>query len=421
MRLPDCGPPPDNARVDDRFALPDFQLVWPRSAFVAAAARLLNERSRPGWSTRCEILLNDAFAGRWDNGPLLEFREAEGGDRPGMSTGNSAGLTTGQMYLRQLMERAHELSEDPPVRRAYWSQRRAGLRTADGEAVLDHRATAREFVDLVLELEDNGYFERAFGKNCEDDPYGDAPAQLMSRDLGAPISVIDDEMESMGLWPLHLRRLAADQDLFFDVVEWLHDQVARPLGEEHWHSWNGCGRHHREFDVASGREIYRWRVNKLFARSVHPLRLAEDGEETGRLVATTDEGRTELIAAVTQRNENGEIGDQVRHAVALFRQRGASRHQKRSAVVALAGVLEERRHTVLKEHLSKGDRGALFDLANNFHLRHQDPRQLKEYDDFFLDWIFWWYLSTIELTDRLISGTPGPSPNRGYVDQVDPN
>lgn len=73
--------------MDDRFALPDFQL---------------NERSRTGWNTRCEILLNDAFAGRWDNEPLMEFREAEGGDRLGPPTRNRAGLTSGQMYLRQV-------------------------------------------------------------------------------------------------------------------------------------------------------------------------------------------------------------------------------------------------------------------------------------------------------------------------------
>ncbi len=52
-------------------------------------------------------------------------------------------------------------------------------------------------------------------------------------------------------------------------------------------------------------------------------------------------------------------GDPVRHAVALFRRRGATAHDKRSAVVALAGVLEERRQ-LLKAQLLRGDEGALF-------------------------------------------------------------
>jgi hypothetical protein len=71
-------------------------------------------------------------------------------------------------------------------------------------------------------------------------------------------------------------------------------------------------------------------------------------------------------------------------------------------VAALALVLEERRHNVLSAALAKSDRGALVDIANNFHIRHQDAKQKRGYDDFYLDWIFWVYLSTIELTNQII-------------------
>lgn len=37
-----------------------------------------------------------------------------------------------------------------------------------------------------------------------------------------------------------------------------------------------------------------------------------------------------------------------------------------------------------------------------FHIRHQDVKQKRDYDEFYLDWIFWLYLSTIELTNRVI-------------------
>jgi hypothetical protein len=37
-----------------------------------------------------------------------------------------------------------------------------------------------------------------------------------------------------------------------------------------------------------------------------------------------------------------------------------------------------------------------------FHVRHQDANQKRDYDDFYLDWIFWPYLATIELTNRVI-------------------
>jgi hypothetical protein len=57
---------------------------------------------------------------------------------------------------------------------------------------------------------------------------------------------------------------------------------------------------------------------------------------------------------------------------------------------------------VLPKALAKRDSGALFDIANNFQIRHQDASQKRDYDDFYLDWIFWLYLSTVELTDRVI-------------------
>lgn len=100
--------------------------------------------------------------------------------------------------------------------------------------------------------------------------------------------------------------------------------------------------------------------------------------------------------------DDGELAGQVRHALALFRERGADRNQKRSAVAALALVLEERRHNVLTDALAKSDRGALFDIANNFHVRHQDAKQKRDYDEFYLDWIFWVYLASVELTNRVI-------------------
>ena len=94
--------------------------------------------------------------------------------------------------------------------------------------------------------------------------------------------------------------------------------------------------------------------------------------------------------------------DEVGHAVALFRSRDADIASKRSAIVALAGVLENRRE-LIKTSLLRKDEGALFELANEFDLRHRKPDQRGDYDEAFLDWIFYWYLATVELTDRVLA------------------
>jgi len=74
----------------------------------------------------------------------------------------------------------------------------------------------------------------------------------------------------------------------------------------------------------------------------------------------------------------------VRHAVALFRARLATAHDKRSAVTPLALVLEECA-ALLKEHLLSKDEDALFHIANSLAIRHENFKQQKGYDPAFLD------------------------------------
>ncbi|WP_198682005.1 hypothetical protein [Kribbella rubisoli] len=70
--------------------------------------------------------------------------------------------------------------------------------------------------------------------------------------------------------------------------------------------------------------------------------------------------------------------------------------------MVLALVLEERR-ALLKEELLSKDERALFEIANGFAIRHQKENQRADYNPAFRDWVFWWYLATIELTNRMIT------------------
>jgi hypothetical protein len=137
----------------------------------------------------------------------------------------------------------------------------------------------------------------------------------------------------------------------------------------------------------------------LLAGSALRFRLADEGEDQGRLVAVTDEARGDLVHRALAVGDP-DIKHRTEHAVALYRSRSASIEEKRSAVIALAGILEERRELIRSE-LGKPDDGALFMIANKFEIRHRDASQQDEYDPAFLDWIFWWYLATVELTTTL--------------------
>jgi hypothetical protein len=208
--------------VRARLGEPEYQLVWPRASFIAEAAKLLNRRELKDWDSRCELLLDHAFVRGYEGGPLSEFREIANslsrlfGDDP-WRRGTSAprpSMTAGQQFLCDLIGKADQLREDSSPRRPYWRERKTGQRTV---VVLDDVAVVREFIALTNELDDTGYFEKRFGKDCVDDPRGNVPEMLIERELGVE-----------GLWPLEQSRLVADMDLYFDVVELLHDLVSRP-------------------------------------------------------------------------------------------------------------------------------------------------------------------------------------------------
>jgi hypothetical protein len=44
-------------------------------------------------------------------------------------------------------------------------------------------------------------------------------------------------------------------------------------------------------------------------------------------------------------------------------------------------------------------------VANGFRTRHRDGLQKVDYPPAFLDWMFWWYLATVELNEQLRRGS----------------
>lgn len=370
----------------------DYVLRWPRNLFRTELAALINGRATcTGWTARCEWFLEDAFVGTAPRDSFNAAAQADGGAAWGATARPGHGALDHQKeYLVRLLRRADRLHE-VGIRTPYYSQRRAGVTVS----TVTLRTASWEFGRMVSGLYERGYFEQAFGKDCVDDPTDIVPADVIASELGVD-----------GMWPLPLESLSQDRDLFFDAIEVLHDLVAAPRSRS-VHSYGGCGYHHGDFSASVGREVYRWSVNRILDRTHLGLRLAEEGEDRGRLVAVTDGARTDLAHRMAERADE-RTGDDVRHALALFRSREAGRQQKRSACIALAGVLENRR-ALLKQRLVKKDEGALFSIANGFGIRHQDALQQDDYDPVFLDWIFWFYLATIELSDRLLAHEDGSS------------
>lgn len=295
-----------------------------------------------------------------------------------MSPSSDSSLT------RWLTELAGDLPDLPVVERPrpYWSQR--GMHKAP---TLNLCAAVRRVRGFVRELMADDFFAEAFGFSCVDDngDHGSSPEQEL-----------ETRVAKAHLWS------AADEDFsesdLCDFIEVFHDLAARPT-RGWYHSYCDCGFHPSAFHRQSGQALFRWRVNQILDTTSFGLRLADDGEDIGRMVRMSGGGLGELVEG-TLASSSLDQCDDIGHAVALFRSRSATRQDRRSAVVALAGVLERHRGTLKWELLRKDER-ALFDIANNFDLRHRNDAQATDYDDEFLEWIFHWYLATVRLLDQL--------------------
>jgi hypothetical protein len=398
----------------------ELRLVWPPSLFAAEARALLEADAD---DEALGGLMAEAFHGDRGEQLLLQVARAEPhraastwDDDPWAVTPTAVSAPDPEppssRATAQLVAELARDADDLPrhVARPLFSQRQQ----PSPAVILDAAACKGRFAQLVVELSTRGYFEDAFGSQCSDarDENPDIEGQ---RQLAERLGHVE-----VALWPLRLTSNVFSgatsvheswpDELFFDIIEALDELVARPR-QRHWHDY------HREWDYSdysrpAGQAVYRWRVNELLSRSNLPLRLAETGNDAGLLVRATGDPRDKLLDRALA-TPSPKDRDEVQHAIELYRSRAAGRADKRSAIFTLGRLLEERR-PVIDAALSRKDSGALFQIANEFDLRHRraashGKAQRDDYDDAFLDWVFWWYLATVELTDRLLSDADGSS------------
>lgn len=260
------------------------------------------------------------------------------------------------------------------------------------EEVAAYVADAYRFID------DRGYVQRSFGYHCVDD--GDVPGRdgngirqglLLATGLRCPTS-LDDFLR------------VADEASLFTVIEFIFDHVAKPReGSGHYHSFNSCGWHYgvgdaRLFDEAAARTEWRSTVNGT-------LKFYEAGFElsaAGEIVRLTPDGVASLVQSPLPTEVQPTDVEKVAHAVRTFHLGRATREERKQAVRALFDVLEYHRPT-LKGLLAK-DEHDLFNIANNFSIRHHRDNQKDDYDDAWLAWMFYVNLATVHLVLGRVHG-----------------
>jgi hypothetical protein len=277
--------------------------------------------------------------------------------------------------------------------RSYYSQR-AGRGPAS--ATLGLQDLKRVFKAQFDQLESEGYFQECLGFECVD--AGFVPGSI-GTDLQAELLLT---LRKPNLWPVHSTIDDWSEDDLFDMVEFLHDHISKPT-KRYFHNYSGCGWHCSEFDRDAGRLEYRQKINRLLRAYDSGFELSEQGE----ILALSPTGFEPLLDAPLPHSDTKNVTARVEAAIHKFRRHRSSIEDRRDAVRDLADVLEYLRPK-LKEVLVSKDEQDLFNIANNFGIRHHREGQKTDYDKaIWLSWVFYFYLATIQAAVRLIEKSSG--------------
>ena len=363
---------------------PNYALRWPSDLFADEARRLVDRGRRRGvdraWLAEVGVLLGQAFTSQV---PADDFRELVlPPPRPATDDRRSDPVSRPEVWLDELAAESGSLLGEPSLR-PYHSQRDPARPTTSGYTLAD---TCYRVGGLVSEFHEDGFFDGGLGVSCVDD--GPPPVSTPEREL-------DRRVGKGRLWTSDPNNWT-ESDLF-DYIEVFHDLAARPV-EWRRPDFGGRGLHVGRSCRRSGQALYRWRVNRLLQATRPGFALSDSEENLGRVVRSVPPGLDRLVGDAL--DEDAATREQVRHAVAAFRRRDATREELRSALRSLAAALEHHRG-VLKDNLLSEDEGALFRIANRFDIRHRNADQHGDYGDEFVEWIFYWYLATVNLAERL--------------------
>lgn len=236
------------------------------------------------------------------------------------------------------------------------------------------------------------YFQEALGYSCVDE-------QDVAGTMGSDISAFFlRKLRKPDLWPISERITAYSQDDLFDVIELLYDHVSRPV-RGRFHDFASCGWHYSAFDRRSGRNAFRREVNEFLVDYEEGFELSDSGE----IQRTGGEGLKDLLSTPLPKDADPkDVTGRTSAAIAKFRSRKATHDELRDAVRDLADVLEFLRPQ-MKGLLAGRDEADLFQIANQFGIRHHNRRQKTDYDSEWLSWLFYHYLAGIHALTRMIA------------------
>ncbi len=258
---------------------------------------------------------------------------------------------------------------------------------------IDFSVFRKLFLLAYNRLKSEFYFREATGYECVDDGeitgiWGDDVATF-----------IYSKTCLLNVWPIENNIKEYDEATLLTLIEFFYDYVSKPQSRRH-HEWNNCGWHTWNYDKEKGKERYKDEMNKILKDYNNGYKLSDDGE----ILEIPPTGLEPLIEDAVETNDPKNIDSKIQYAKSKFSRYSSSIEDKRDAIRNLADVLEYLRECLKKDgiYLLKSDDSDLFNIINNFDIRHHKQNQKSDYDkEVWYDWMFYTYLASINALLKL--------------------
>jgi len=259
-----------------------------------------------------------------------------------------------------------------------------------GKIDLDFASLKEMILAIYSDFSNQYYFQEAFGYECVDSGFNPGIA-------GSNIGYFFlRKLRKQNIWPIETHIENYSEDDLFDLIEILYDLVSEPV-DGYYHRWNNCGWHYSSFKKREGQKKYRDEINSVLCDYKGGFELSNSGE----ILIKCEEGLEELLQVEIPEVDPENIDSRIKVAIQKFRYSRSSEHERKEAVRILADILEYLKSSQITQ-LPKNDESDLFNIANNFGIRHHNLKQKTKYDgEIWLDWIFYIYLASIHLSLRI--------------------
>lgn len=254
---------------------------------------------------------------------------------------------------------------------------------------LDFEGLKRVFLSIFEELDRDFYFREATGYECTDEGVirgiwgSDPEAFFFSR------------LRMSDLWPIKENIGNYSEQTLFTVVEFLYDYISEPR-KKWYHSWDRCGWHTDDYDKSRAQVRYRDEINAI----LRDYKLGYELSVTGEILEKSPSGLETVFEEVVTTSDPKNIDDRIHAAITKYRRYNATIDDKKDAVRTLADVLEYLKKGGLK--LPAKDDSDLFNIINNFDIRHHNREQQGEYTkEVWYDWMLYTFLSSINVLLKL--------------------